>query len=158
MPFLAGEILTAARLNDMALYAFAVEPTDVTGFTNTAYAPGTPACGLTFVAPTSGTVHILMSARFESNTAGVRALVSFGVRTGGTIGSGTVVSASANGKALTTPTDATGGGNQRAAGSVFEVVQGLTGGNTYNVQTEHLIESAGNGDIFDRGLIVRGLA
>lgn len=136
-----------------------VEPTDITGFTDTgSYVPGTPVVGITFVAPTSGRVLVLMYARFESNTAGVRALVSFAVREGSSIGSGTAVSAASNNKCLTSPTDASGGGNQRTSGTVYEVVTGLTAGSTYNAQVEHQMESAGNGDIFDRQIAVLGLA
>lgn len=152
----AGQIVKAL---DFTAPQSDVEPTDITAFTDAgSYVAGSPVVGTTFVAPTSGRVLVLVYARFESNSAGVRALVSFAVREGAVIGSGTAVSASSNNKCLTTPTDASGGGNQRTAGTVFEVVTGLTPGSTYNVQVEHQMESAGNGDIFDRQVTVLGLA
>lgn len=151
MPF-AGQRILAADFDGSATD---VDATDVTGFTDTGgFVAGTPVVGCTFVAPTSGTVDVFVYARFESNSAGVRAIVSFAVREGSVIGSGSAVSAASNNKSLQTPTDASGGGNQRTAGTVFETVSGLTVGATYNVQVEHQMETAGNGDIFDRSVTV----
>lgn len=147
----AGDIIDVA---DFGTPAGDTEATDETGFSNTSYAPGATPCGVAFVAPTSGQVLILWGARFESNTNSVRACISISVRTGGTVGSGTVVSGTDDDNALETPQDATGGANTRTQGSRHRRVTGLTAGDTYNVQLEHKMLSAGNGDIFSRDVDV----
>jgi hypothetical protein len=158
-PFASLEKLRASELNDVvADYEADLEATDETGFTSTTFTPGANVCGTTFVAPASGAVVVFAYSRLESNTAGVRATMSLAVRAGAVIGSGTSVSAASNNKSLQTPTDASGGGNQRTAGTIFEIVSGLTPGDTYNAQTEHTMESAGNGDVFDRAIFVLDLA
>lgn len=143
----AGDIVYAA---DFGTPAGDSESTDETAFTSTTYTPGATPCGTTFVAPTSGQVLILWAARLESNTNSVRACISVSVREGGTLGSGTVVSGADDDSALETPQDATGGANTRTQASRHRRVTGLTVGATYNVQMEHKMLSAGNGDIFAR--------
>jgi hypothetical protein len=125
-----------------------IDSTDETAFTDTAYALGGTTVGQSFVAPTSGAVLVIWAARIQSNTAAVRGLSSAEVRTGGTIGSGTVVSAAGDQSALET------GAADRLQASRHRLVTGLTAGSTYNVSLWHKVSSAGNATIFDRDVAV----
>lgn len=152
----AGDIVYAA---DFGTPAGDSEGTDETGFTSTSYTAGATPCGVAFVAPTGGQVLILWGVRLECNTASpVRCHASISVRTGGTLGSGTVVSATDDNSSIETPTDATGGSNTRIQASRHRRVTGLTPGDTYNVQIEHKMSAAGNGDIFYRDVDVFPIA
>lgn len=124
-----------------------VEGTDIIGFTDTTATQGTPVCGLSFVAPPSGSVLILWRARFEATSA-VRALVEIALRNGGTLGAGSTFSGSTDARALETPT------NARLQAAMQQRVAGLTPGGTYNVVTEHKLSAAGTGSIFDRAITV----
>lgn len=130
------------------------ELTDETARTSTSYEFGATRVGTTFMAPTSGRVLILWRARIESNTANTRAAVSVAVRTGSTIGSGTSVSPADDDSAIETSQGTTGGPETRIQASCHRVVSGLTAGDTYNVQMEHKMLSAGNLDIFSRSVDV----
>lgn len=73
------------------LPANVTEDTDFTAVTSVPFIAGSPGCGMTFVAPPSGKVYITVSAYLQENTAGSYAFCGIEVRTGGTIGSGTVI-------------------------------------------------------------------
>lgn len=136
------------RAGDFPATASDVETSDETAFADTSYTLGGTTVGTTFVAPTSGAVIVLWSARFESNTAAVRALVTMEVREGSTIGSGAQVSATGDASALESHTQA------RQQAGTFRYVSGLTAGDTYNVSLWHRISGAGTGDVFDRSVAV----
>jgi hypothetical protein len=130
---------------------------DEAGFTDTSYTAGANVCGTTFTAPTSGRVLVLWHARFETNTTGVRATVSVEVRTGSSIGSGTVVSAASDASALESISDGDAAGvgtNARMQAGMWRIVSGLTPGDSYNVRTMHRVSGTGSGDIFDRNVAV----
>lgn len=115
------------------------DSTDELAFTNSSYDNGATVVGTTFIAPTSGAVLVLWSARMDANTAGGtnhRVLVSVKVSSGSVIGSGTVVSPAADDSALesvewTAATVAVGTTRMQAA--MYRPVTGLTPGQTYNV-------------------------
>ncbi|WP_433406888.1 hypothetical protein [Streptomyces sp. CA-146814] len=119
--------------------------------TNTGYGVASSAGSYTevavvFVAPTSGRVQYSLSARLiNSGTAG--SLVTAEVRTGSTIGSGTVVDS---------PTDATGVshyGATLARAGISHFLSGLTPGDSYNVRLQHRV-TGGTGSFAMRELIV----
>jgi hypothetical protein len=141
----AGDFVIALDFTDAVTD---IEGTDETAFTDTAYALGGATTGQSFVAPTSGAVLVLWCARMQSNTASVFALSSAEVRTGATIGSGTVVSAASDLSALES------GAADRIQASRHRIVTGLTAGSTYNVSLWHRVSSAGNATIFDRNVAV----
>lgn len=87
-------------------------------------------CGEVFVAPWSGRVLISWSASQTSSTTGV-IFISPVVRTGGTVGSGTVVLAASDDIAVVNA----GTTSQRAG--CQHLLTGLTNGTTYNVRLEH---------------------
>lgn len=157
IPFSTGQRLTADLLNTNVVppdAAYDTETADETAWTNTTYDSGASVCGTTFTAPQGGSVMINWSARFQSNTANARAAVSVSVASGGSIGAGTVVSASNDDSAIETSQSTTGGAETRISASMFRYVTGLTPGLIYNVVVQKKMLSAGNGTIFQRDVLV----
>lgn len=149
MPF-AGQTIRAA---DFDGYASTLDTTDETGFNSTAYTLGGTTVGVAFRAPTSGSVLLMWTARGRLNaTAGERVLVSAEVRTGSTVGSGTVIDAAVDDSSVEwgqATNDRLSAGHQR-------VVTGLTAGTTYNVSLWHrnAISTASAGSLFYRSVQV----
>jgi hypothetical protein len=130
--------------------------TDELAFTSTSYTKGGTTVGVTFVAPTTGRVLLFWHARMENNgtAANCRTIISIEVATGGTIGSGSVVSAADDDSAIETTLGAAGGEQSRMEACMYRFVSGLTAGNTYNAYTMHKTHNAsGSGDIFTRGVV-----
>ncbi len=132
----------------------AADSTDELGFTSTTYTAGTVTVGVSFTAPTSGTVLVWWGARVEANTASRSVLVSVEVREGATVGAGTVVSAASDDSAIESPQDAAAGAATRLQVSRHRLVTGLTAGMPYTVRTMHKISASGNGDVFARDVAV----
>lgn len=134
------------------------EATDETAWTNTSYDSGSSVCGTTFTAPTSGAVLVLWSARLQCGSTGQRALASVSVATGGSVGAGSVVSASSDDSAIETSQSATvtgspAGAETRTQAGMWRVVTGLTAGSTYNVVVQKKV-FGGSGSIFQRNVAV----
>lgn len=128
---LAGQTIKAA---DFDGYASTSSTTDETNFNSTSYTLGGATVGIAFTAPTSGRVLLLVSGRIHLNSAtGQRVLLAGEVRTGSTVGSGTVVYAAADDDALEVGQTA----NDRLGGTRSVPVEGLTAGSTYNVSLWH---------------------
>jgi hypothetical protein len=145
----AGDFILAVDFPDAA---HAEQNADETGFSNTTYGGGSNACGVAFVAPTSGRVRVDWYAYFESNGA-QQVYVSAAVRQGGVIGSGTVVEAATDTRCLTSQTAA-----DDRAGGMYRYISGLTAGQTYNARVEHRVDSGGGtGDMFNRTILVTPL-
>lgn len=110
---------------------------DLTALNNTdpTWAAGSPACGVTFKAPASGTVDIIPTAHIQQNSVGGFAYLSFELRTGAVIGSGTLVQSPF-------PDNGVGTGN-RVSASRHCSVAGLTPGADYNVRTMHTTSAPG---------------
>lgn len=130
-------------------------------FTSASYSSGSNVCGQTFVAPPSGKVIIFWSARIQADVGGTnhRALCSVSVATGGSIGSGAVVSPSSDTSALeTTEVAATGLAPQtRMQGGTWRIVTGLTAGSTYNVVVQFkgaVALTSPGGSVFQRDVCV----
>ena len=152
MPDVAtGDIITAAYLraltNAGSVSTGAVDPSAVTTNSLTYTTAGGTIVGTPFVAPPSGLVMILWEASF--NTAGsTGCLVSFEVRQGSTVGSGTVVTAADDNRALDTRVST----SMRPAN--FWRQTGLTPGNSYNVRMIHRSLTGSNSQILRRELTV----
>lgn len=144
---LAGQTILAA---DFDGYASATEAADETGFTNTAFSLGTTTVGTDFTAPTSGAVKITWSCRFALGTDTNLTVVSAEVRTGSTVGSGTVVSAASDSSALEIGQAST----TRLQASQYRVVTGLTAGSVYNVSLWHHTSSGDSATIYQRDVMV----
>lgn len=144
----AGQIIRAA---DFGGYASVENTTDETNFNSTAFTLGATTVGLTFIAPTSGGVIVLWNARANLNSAtGVRVVVSAEVRSGSTIGSGTVMAAAGDDQAVELGQAA----NTRVGAASHRVVTGLTPGAVYNVALWHhnATSVASAGSIFYRSV------
>lgn len=119
--------------------------TTSTSFTET-LTNGT-ACGVVFVAPTSGSVMVVNSAQMDNDSSGGFTFLGFIVRTGSTIGSGSTVLDADFARSLMV----VGTADIQASRSV--VVTGLTPGATYNVRQAFRV-SAGTGTYLRKDLTV----
>lgn len=154
MSYAAGDVLTAASLNPPGV---ASNPASVTTdgtttsavFTNTLTTTGIH--GQTFVAPTSGIVWIMATCgQARSSSAGGVVLTDFEVRTGSTIGSGTVARSSSEPTAGVAESE--GANNNRNTVS-HGFATGLTAGNTYNACITYRV-TAGTATINRRNISI----
>lgn len=115
-------------------------------------------CGVAFLAPTSGRVMIHMTAEMnkeDTNTSTLR--ISPEVRTGGVVGSGTLVEAAAINQCIAfmaNESTSTGSSSANMTRSGYRVVSGLTPGSTYNTRLLHRGSSGGNGIVRVRRITV----
>lgn len=123
---------------------------------STTYAAGTPALGTAFTAPATGKVYITVGGRIRLDSNSNTMYLGYEVRAGATVGSGTVVQAADNGRAIAIGGNATGltfvfGGSSRRL-----LLTGLTPGSSYNVRTMHACQTAGtvNGTLLNRDLLI----
>lgn len=135
---------------------------DETGFTNTTFDAGLTPVGVAFTAPPSGSVLIIMSAMISQNINAQATLCSFEVRTGATIGSGTLTNtsggtggdAAANSdRSLTVGRAVNAGAVALLQGDRSELYTGLTPGNSYNVRVMKAVDG-GSGTVLYRALKV----
>lgn len=106
-----------------------------------------------FVAPPSGKVLIHWSCYMTHSIASGFAHMSFEVRNGATLGSGTVfLAASDTNSIMTRVSDA---GNDDVQFGSTKLVTGLTPGNSYNIQGLYKIVVAGTGTYINRRIIVQ---
>jgi len=135
-------------------HAFASSTTDETGFTNTTFAAGSTTVGVAFTAPPSGVVVIHLSAIVSQNINTQATFVSIEVKTGGTIGSGTLVGSAANSdRGLTVGRAVNSGAVAILQAGRPVLYTGLTPGNSYNVRVMHCVDG-GSGTVFYREVIV----
>lgn len=104
-------------------------------FTGTSYAAQTQ-CGTDFVAPQSGAVIIEITGLIGQNgaTLGQSAHLSFEVRTGSTVGSGSVILSASDSRAIVYFQTATVAGFKYLGGAFRHPLTGLTPGSAYNVR------------------------
>lgn len=106
--------------------------TQVTSGTTTATSfsatlTGGTACGVSFVAPSSGVVTVINTVQLVHNASG-SAVCSYVLRSGGSIGSGTSIQSASDDNAAIVV------GSNTMRFSVVDFVTGLTPGSTYNIQ------------------------
>lgn len=137
--------------------AFAGSSTDESGFTNTTFAAGASPVGVAFTVPPSGKVAITFSAGFLQNINTFVTIISCEVKTGGTVGSGTLAGAAANGdRALVCGRAVNSGAVAQMQASRRVLYTGLTVGATYNVRIMHAVDG-GSGTITYREVMVEPL-
>lgn len=129
------------------------ELTDVTT-TSTSSVNGSPVCGVAFVAPSSGKVEVSIYGDV-ANSGGI-CLLGWRVRTGTTVGSGTVVDGSDTGDTHADVGRIVASSIRLGAGSHAIVVSGLTPGANYNIATYHSV-TASTGTIRTRAVTVKSL-
>lgn len=130
--------------------------TTISGITSTTFIPGSPVCGTSFVAPPSGGVWINLSGRITATTNTNEFNLSFEVRSGSSVGAGTIVISASSvrtisaGRAVNASAVAIGAGTRR-----YRIPPGtLTPGASYNVQTMHACAPAGTGTVEYREVTV----
>lgn len=149
MGALAGQFMLAA---DFGETVSDIQAADISGFTNTVYVPGSPVCGVSFVANTFGKAQLEWTSQAESNVAGNAVYVSVEVRTGAVVGAGDIVLAASDERAIAHG-DASTGENTRLGASQTYPLTGLTPHATYNAQIVYRI-TGDNGDIRYRSVTV----
>ncbi|MFC9247743.1 hypothetical protein ACFT7S_28155 [Streptomyces sp. NPDC057136] len=142
---------TTVQALDTPPVPYANDASDISGFTDIVFVSGTPVVGVVFTAPTTGRVRVDWHARFQPASA-VAAQVGFALRTGGTLGAGTVVQDGLNENCLESPN--VSGAASRVQAGMFFIVSGLTPGSTYNAVVCHRMVAAGTGNLFARSISV----
>lgn len=155
-----GQNLAEAVETELARIDATPKPTQINDFTsiasfsNTTPAAGTPAAGFSFTAPPSGKVYLTVTGQIECAVNGNTALLGYEVRTGGTVGSGTVVLGASFNRAVETSKAVNAGAAARITASNRFLATGLTPGATYNVQTMHWMSPAGTGTVSFRQILM----
>lgn len=142
-----------ATLNALAP-AFVGSTTDEASFVNTSFAAGASPVGVAFTAPPSGQVVIHMSGIISQAINQQAVFLSCEVKTGSTVGSGTLVGGAANSDRGITAGRAVNSGApvlMQAGRPVYYT--GLTPGASYNVRMMHCVDG-GSGSVFLRELLV----
>lgn len=122
---------------------------------STTYAAGSPVVGFAFTAPPSGQIELTVGGYIVTNNNTVEIRLSFEVRAGATVGSGTVVWAASHLRGIVAGTAVNAGATARAAGTWTAVIGALTPLSSYNVRTMHALDSAGSGGVNYRTLLVK---
>jgi hypothetical protein len=134
----------------------ATESTTISGITSTSFVPGSPVNGFSFVSPPSGGVYVNVSGRISMTTNTNEMLLSFEIRSGASIGAGTIQVSASSFRALTVgrAVNASAPANLNATRRVRIAPGTLTPGSTFNIQNMHAVAPAGTGIIEYRELTV----
>jgi len=124
--------------------------TTSTSYVKTVTAGTTPAAGFTFTAPTSGAVRVTLICQLGNSAAGNGTRLSAEVRAGGTVGSGALISDTADQRSIVSEA-----GDDVNCSRSYPVT-GLDPGATYNVDPLWRV-SAGTGQYDDLQIIVEPL-
>jgi hypothetical protein len=122
--------------------------------TSTTYTPGGTPVGVSGVVPPSGKLKVTWSAYMSQSTNQNESIVSFALRAGGVIGSGTVLVSTSGDRALVCGMAVNAGAPSRLQASRTTLVVGLTPGDTVNVQIEFQTNPGGGISVFNRELLV----
>jgi hypothetical protein len=104
-------------------------------------------CGVAFTAPTTGRVMLHTKASLFNNTAAQFTVVSSVIKTGSTVGAGTLFLAAGDDRGLVAT------GTDPIQVGMSELITGLTHGDVYNVRLEHRV-GANIGTILRRWVVV----
>lgn len=130
---------------------------DNTGsYSATAVTSGTPlpVCGFVFTAPATGIGFMQVTGDLEGWVGGNLVILSWELREGGTLGSGSVVSTPHSDRAIgTSPVTVAGVASRFMGGGGLYRVAGLTPSAQYNVRTMHICTPAGHGTIRNRAVL-----
>lgn len=146
--FSAGQWFTATALNNARGELKSDTQNTLGSTTSTSFTPtltGGTTCGLSFTTPTSGKVLIFNTCQVNA-AAGAYAACSFEVRTGATIGSGTIVV----GSTFDTAIEAKASTENRMTATQTLVLTPLT---VYNIQ-QHFVTQSGTSNFLRKHLVV----
>lgn len=144
-----------AKINNLTSVR-ADDPTDDAAYSGATWIPGANVCAVAFTAPASGEVMVYTKAYFQSVINDKAVFVDTEVRTGATLGGGTVVSggtANSNDGIALSGSVTTGVPLKLNAGT-FKRVTGLTPGNSYNARFMYVTETGGNITVFYKQIVV----
>lgn len=128
--------------------------TDETSFTSTSFIPGSTPVGTSFTAPPSGKVMVHWSGYLQQNINAQATILSFEMKTGGTVGSGTLVGTAANSdRAIVAGKAVNSGAVALNNAGNYALYIGLTPGSTYNVRLMHAVDG-GSGTLLYRSIAV----
>lgn len=133
------------------------DTTSLTGITSTAYISGTPVVGGTFVVPPSGQCFVTVTGNLRQNNDGEETRLGFEIRTGGTVGSGTIVWATSSLRGLVAGQAVNSGSPAVNSASHRQAYGSMTALSTYNIRTMHSV-TGGSGNITYRVLTVEPIA
>lgn len=108
-------------------------------------------CGIAFVAPATGSVVVLYQASGRNGTAGAFTIIEFEVKTGSTVGSGSVFRPSDENIASTFQSDSAGQQGQHGG---HDLVTGLTPGSAYNACIVYRVNTASTGTFNRRKITI----
>lgn len=121
---------------------------------STSFAAGATVNGGTFVAPPSGKVYVTVSGRLECSADTHNSFLSWEMRTGATVGSGTILVAATIDRAVIAGQAVTPGAEAIASGGPRSLVVGLTAGASHNIRTMHMATLAAAGTAYSRRVVV----
>lgn len=128
------------------------EDTDQLNVTSTAWTAGSPEAGVTFVAPKSGRVGVVVGAEMRNqDTAGNRIFVSFELYQGSS-SSGTLLIAPVAARGVSTSGDTTA--SEFHTHGNMSMVESLAAGSTHYVRAMHQVIGGTTNDIGHRRLVV----
>jgi hypothetical protein len=150
-----GWVRTGAFDTETAGHGYDNDSTTISSITSTTPAAGSPACGFSFVAPPSGGVYVTVSGRINQSSNGNETLLGYQVRSGGTVGTGTIQVDYSSFRAIATGRAVVTSGSSMASASRRHRINpgDLTAGSTFNVQTMHWV-TGGTGSVDYREVIV----
>jgi hypothetical protein len=143
----AGDRVKALDFSPAAIDEDATQQTNI----GTSFAAGSPECGVAFVAPTSGTVMIVVSGYVRDDASANYGTIGWELYTGTSSG-GTLTVASGPWEhelRLYVPSGPTG-----ANASKVTVHSGLTAGDDYYIRTVHKANTSGTLDVLMRAVLV----
>jgi hypothetical protein len=121
--------------------------------TSASFVAGSTPLGIVFVAPPSGNGFITLGAYFGQLSNAQASIVSYTVRAGGTIGSGTTFGAAANSdRALVCGRAVNASAPALLQADIRDYWPGLTPGSTYNARVEFQTTSGGGCEVYKRKL------
>ena len=152
----AAWVRTGAFDQENAGTGAATDSTAIGGITSTSFITGSPVNGFSFVAPPSGGVYVNVGGRISMTTNQNEIILSYEIRSGGTIGAGTIQVAGSSFRALTAgrAVNASAAAVINATRRVRHQAGTLTPGSTFNIQNLHMVTPAGTGTIDYRDLFI----
>ncbi|MFC5268472.1 hypothetical protein ACFPJ1_40740 [Kribbella qitaiheensis] len=132
------------------------ETADEAAYSGATWIPGSTPCAVAFTAPPSGAVMVHMKACILSSINDKAVWVDSEIKTGASLGSGSVVSGGTanNNDGIVLGGTVTSGVPLKLDSGTFKLVSGLTPGNSYNARVMYATEVGGNITILYRQLVV----
>jgi hypothetical protein len=135
-----------------------VSTADLFAFNNTTFEDGTsqsiPVVGVVFTARNSGMAFIIVSGLIGTNVATNAAYLSFDLREGNVLGSGSQVLGPHGERGIGSSEVVNASQFGRVGASFVWLQQNLTAGDSYNVRCMHAMSPTGHGSIHSRSIIV----